>query len=245
MMLAWSFSARTLDEVERLLRALGKHRYVRDVDLRLHWAVDRALSDLAPFKAHAQAFEARREREPSLEIARGIHRSGARPPSTRSPRAARLLDALRGRRALQKSPAQSARRDGFAPANARAFRLLRRRTSAPRARAARLGALARRRAGRRPPPRRARGYGAGRRRGERLRARLPRRPDPRRPRACEGAQAASSSRSFSCGPTAPTATRTTSSAAREGRQAGRAAGRIQRHLREEGRCPFTHKGFRP
>ena len=69
MMLAWSFSARTLDEVERLLRALGKHRYVRDVDLRLHWAVDRALSDLAPFSAHAQAFEARREREPSLEIA--------------------------------------------------------------------------------------------------------------------------------------------------------------------------------
>jgi hypothetical protein len=69
MMLAWSFSARTLDEIERLLRALGKHRYVREVDLRLHWTVDRALADLSPFTQHAALFDKRRKSEPSLEIA--------------------------------------------------------------------------------------------------------------------------------------------------------------------------------
>jgi len=74
MMLAWSFSARTLDEIERLLRALGKHRYVREVDHRLHWTVDRALADLPAFAPHAAAFAARRKREPALEI-------GSRDPS--------------------------------------------------------------------------------------------------------------------------------------------------------------------
>jgi hypothetical protein len=69
MMLAWSFSARSLDEIERLLRALGKHRYVRDVDHRLHWSVDRALAELPPFAPHAAAFEARRKKERDLEIA--------------------------------------------------------------------------------------------------------------------------------------------------------------------------------
>jgi len=68
-MLAWSFSARSLDEIERLLRALGKHRYVREVDHRLHFSVDKALADLPPFKAHAEAFEARRKKDRELEIA--------------------------------------------------------------------------------------------------------------------------------------------------------------------------------
>ncbi|MDC0749494.1 hypothetical protein [Polyangium mundeleinium] len=69
MMLAWSFSARTLEEIERLLRALGKHRYVREVDHRIHWTVDRALADLPAFAPHAQAFAARRSREKGLEVA--------------------------------------------------------------------------------------------------------------------------------------------------------------------------------
>ena len=45
-MLAWSFAARTPDEIARLLRSLGKHRYVREVDHRLHWSVDHALAEL-------------------------------------------------------------------------------------------------------------------------------------------------------------------------------------------------------
>lgn len=69
MMLAWSFATRTLDEIERLLRALGKHRYVREVDHRLHWTVDRALADLPQFARHAEAFAARRRVESGLEIA--------------------------------------------------------------------------------------------------------------------------------------------------------------------------------
>jgi len=68
MMLAWSFSARTADEVGRLVRALGRHRYLREADLRLHFTVDRALSDLPDFARHAAAFEARRRREPELDL---------------------------------------------------------------------------------------------------------------------------------------------------------------------------------
>jgi hypothetical protein len=75
MMLAWSFAARTPDEVGRLVRALGRHRYLREADLRLHFLVDRALADLPDFARHAAAFQARlgleqnldvRSREPSL-----------------------------------------------------------------------------------------------------------------------------------------------------------------------------------
>src|SRR3954470_10193077 len=68
MMLAWSFAARTPDEVARVLRALGKHRYVQEVDHQIHWAVDHALGDHPAFAAHAAAFEARRRREPELEV---------------------------------------------------------------------------------------------------------------------------------------------------------------------------------
>lgn len=66
-MLAWAFSCRAADEVFALLRALGKHRYVREVDHRLHWTIDAALSDLPTFAPHAEAFAARREREPDLD----------------------------------------------------------------------------------------------------------------------------------------------------------------------------------
>ncbi len=68
-MLAWSFSARTVDEVARLLRSAGKHRYVRASDHQLHWLVDEALRDVTEFAPHAAAFEARRRREPDLDVA--------------------------------------------------------------------------------------------------------------------------------------------------------------------------------
>ena len=45
-MLAWSFSARTLDEVASLLRMMGRHRYVRETSHAIHWTVDQALSEV-------------------------------------------------------------------------------------------------------------------------------------------------------------------------------------------------------
>ena len=67
-MLAWSFSARTLDEVAALLRAMGRHRYVRETSHAIHWTVDQALSDRPPFAARAAAFQARRGREAGLDV---------------------------------------------------------------------------------------------------------------------------------------------------------------------------------
>ena len=67
-MLAWSFSARTLDEVAALLRAMGRHRYVRETSHAIHWTVDQALSDRPPFVARAAAFQARRDREAGLDV---------------------------------------------------------------------------------------------------------------------------------------------------------------------------------
>ena len=67
-MLAWSFSARTLDEVAALLRAMGRHRYVRETSHAIHWTVDQALSDRPPFAARAAAFQARRDREVGLDV---------------------------------------------------------------------------------------------------------------------------------------------------------------------------------
>lgn len=67
MMLAWSFSARSLDEIEKLLRALGKHRYIREVDHRIHWTIDQVLADLPAFAPHAKVFDLRRRNEKNLE----------------------------------------------------------------------------------------------------------------------------------------------------------------------------------
>ena len=69
MMVAWSFAATTLDELGRLLRSLGKHRYVDEVEHQLHWMVDAALRDLPLFAAHASAFDARRAKSPDLDVA--------------------------------------------------------------------------------------------------------------------------------------------------------------------------------
>jgi hypothetical protein len=68
MMYAWSFAARTADEVARLVRALGKHRYIKEADLRLHFLVDLALVDLPDFAARAASFEARVRAEPDLDL---------------------------------------------------------------------------------------------------------------------------------------------------------------------------------
>jgi hypothetical protein len=68
-MLAWSFSARTVDEVGALLRALGRHRYLRQAEHALHWSVDEALSFLPAFAGPAEAFRARRRRERDLDVA--------------------------------------------------------------------------------------------------------------------------------------------------------------------------------
>lgn len=67
-MLAWSFSARTADEVAALLRALGRHRYLRGSSCALHWTVDEALAFLPTFAAPAAAFRVRRSRERDLDV---------------------------------------------------------------------------------------------------------------------------------------------------------------------------------
>jgi hypothetical protein len=59
-MLAWSFAARTVDEVGALLRALERHRYLRQAEHALHWSVDEALSFLPFFAERAAAFRQRR-----------------------------------------------------------------------------------------------------------------------------------------------------------------------------------------
>lgn len=68
MMFAWAFAARTADEVARLLRSLGKHRYVREVDHRVHFAVDRALRDRPPFSRYAAEFDALSARDRELDL---------------------------------------------------------------------------------------------------------------------------------------------------------------------------------
>lgn len=73
MMMGWTFAARLVDEVARLLRAMQKHRYLKEVDHRIHWTVDAALVDQPLFAARAKAFEQRCKAEPD------IHR-GSRDP---------------------------------------------------------------------------------------------------------------------------------------------------------------------
>ena len=67
MMLSWTFAASLLDEIARLLRAMGKHRYLHEVDHRLHFAVDIAMKDKPSFAAQAAKFEALCKRDPDLE----------------------------------------------------------------------------------------------------------------------------------------------------------------------------------
>lgn len=67
MMLAWSFAARLIDEVARLLRCMGKHRYLVETDHRIHFTVDRALRDLPAFKTHAEAFDKLLAQAPDLD----------------------------------------------------------------------------------------------------------------------------------------------------------------------------------
>ncbi|MFO0611287.1 MAG: hypothetical protein U0414_01775 [Polyangiaceae bacterium] len=68
MMIAWSFAAHMVDEVARLLRALGKHRYIKEVDHRVHFVVDLVLEDLPAFKPHAAKFKQRVAKEKDLEL---------------------------------------------------------------------------------------------------------------------------------------------------------------------------------
>lgn len=63
MMLAWTFAARMIDEVARVLRAMGKHRYVKEIDHRIHWSVDLAMEDVKGFDAERRAFVARAKAE--------------------------------------------------------------------------------------------------------------------------------------------------------------------------------------
>ena len=67
-MLAWSFSARTAEEVAALLRALGRHRYLREATYALHWTVDEALAFLPTFAEPAAAFRARRAALRDLDV---------------------------------------------------------------------------------------------------------------------------------------------------------------------------------
>jgi hypothetical protein len=69
MMMEWTFAASLVDEVARLLRAMEKHRYLLEVDHRLHFSVDIALSDKPHFLAHATKFTALCEKNPDLNRA--------------------------------------------------------------------------------------------------------------------------------------------------------------------------------
>lgn len=68
-MIAWAFSCKTADEVGALIQALGKHRYVKETDLRVHWAVDAALADLLPgCMPHVEALQARQNADRDLDL---------------------------------------------------------------------------------------------------------------------------------------------------------------------------------
>jgi hypothetical protein len=58
-MFGWSFAAREGDAFARLVAGMGKHRYLAEADLRLHFLVDRALSaEHERFAAAAARFDA-------------------------------------------------------------------------------------------------------------------------------------------------------------------------------------------
>lgn len=68
MMWAWSFSCRTVQEVSALLTALGKHRYVREVDHRIHRLLDRVLDDHPAFARHAAELAALERSDPEFDL---------------------------------------------------------------------------------------------------------------------------------------------------------------------------------
>lgn len=68
MMRAWEFAVRNAEEAARLVRALGKHRYVKESDHRLHYLVDAALSDRPAFKARSDAFVTMSAANPELDL---------------------------------------------------------------------------------------------------------------------------------------------------------------------------------
>ena len=68
MMRAWEFAVRDAEEAGRLVRALGKHRYVKEVDHRLHYLVDAALVDRPAFKAKSDAFADLCAESPDIEL---------------------------------------------------------------------------------------------------------------------------------------------------------------------------------
>lgn len=84
MMLAWEIPARTVDELGRFLRALGKNRYVESVDHRLHVSVDRALARglgaFVPGSPHERVAHAASELEALLRRAPDLD------PGSRDPR---------------------------------------------------------------------------------------------------------------------------------------------------------------
>ena len=69
MMYGWSFAVPTTDDLCRLLRALGKHRYLAEMDHRVHFSVDIALGELDEFASEAARFEQRRLETAELELA--------------------------------------------------------------------------------------------------------------------------------------------------------------------------------
>ncbi len=69
MMWAWSFACRTVPEVAALLTALGKHRYVREVDHRVHRVLDLCLADHPLFRRHAAELASLRRADPEFDLA--------------------------------------------------------------------------------------------------------------------------------------------------------------------------------
>jgi len=68
-MIAWSFSCKTPEEIAALVRALGKHRYVHEVEHRVHWMVDRALAAIVPACADAdRELRSRAEADRDLDL---------------------------------------------------------------------------------------------------------------------------------------------------------------------------------
>jgi hypothetical protein len=57
-MYGWSFSTPTVHDLSRLLRALGKHRYLATAEHSLHFSVDAALCELGGFGEQHDAFQA-------------------------------------------------------------------------------------------------------------------------------------------------------------------------------------------